>query len=445
MVFRNSQATGIEPDPGKIKKAKKARTLKCECASITYQLRDNEYVPFIETDAADAYREVALVAQPGTQEAFLAAPEREVLLAGPRGTGKTLNLLMDFFAEVGAGWGADWKGILIRQSMTGFPEIKSLCSKVIPRIWPNARFNQNQNVWTWPSGETLKLAYFDETSDYRTYIGQSFTWIGFEELTQYRNDQPYKQMLACLRSAVPNIPMRVRSTTNPDGPGHNWVRRRFQDHRSQRHHHRPAHRGRTRPAAPGDLRHACRKPTPPHHPARLSRQHRRIGDPPRPARGLDQGIMDDLVGRHVRRRLAGGIEALRAAADPAAADPAHRGGSRRRSIGAIQSRSPGFGRRSVTAPRSSYPAAACCISSAAITSSSTNSTAVIRTSLIPACAGPSIRSNALALPKKSTAGLRYQDPMTGRWIRRVRTGVADNMIFNPKPGSATRPCRQHGR
>ena len=48
-----------------------------------FQLRDNEYVPFIETDAADAYREVALVAQPGSQEAFLAAPEREVLARRP--------------------------------------------------------------------------------------------------------------------------------------------------------------------------------------------------------------------------------------------------------------------------------------------------------------------------------------------------------------------------
>ena len=248
-----------------------------------FQLRDNEYVPFIETDAADAYREVALVAQPGSQEAFLAAPEREVLLAGPRGTGKTLSLLMDFFADVGAEWGANWKGILIRQSMTGFPEIKSLCAKVIPRIWPNARFNQNQNLWSWPTGETLKLAYFDETSDYRTYIGQSFTWIGFEELTQYRNDQPYKQMLACLRSAVPSIPMRVRSTTNPDGPGHNWVRRRFQTTDPNGTTVGPAHRGRTRVAAPRDLRHARGKPAAAHHPARLPRQHRRLGDPPRAA------------------------------------------------------------------------------------------------------------------------------------------------------------------
>ena len=33
--------------------------------------------------------------------------------------------------------------------------------------------------------------------------------------------------------------------------------------------------------------------------------------------------------------------------------------------------------------------------------------------------------------------LRHQDPLTGRWVRRVRTGVADNMIFDPKPGSAS--------
>jgi len=49
--------------------------------------------------------------------------------------------------------------------------------------------------------------------------------------------------------------------------------------------------------------------------------------------------------------------------------------------------------------------------------------------------------------KEIDSGLRYQDPLTGRWIRRVRTGVADNMIFNPKPGSALGPdsCRQHRR
>jgi hypothetical protein len=287
-----------------------------------FQLRDNEYVPFIETDAADAYRQVALVAQPGSQEAFLAAPEREVLLSGPRGTGKTLSLLVDFFAEVGAGWGGNWKGILIRQSMTGFPEIRSLCTKVIPLIWPNARFNQNQNLWTWSTGETLKLAYFDETSDYRTYIGQSFTWIGFEELTQYRNDQPYKQMLACLRSAMPNIPMRVRSTTNPDGPGHNWVRRRFKTTdpngttigpRIEDEHGLP------RRAIYATLaENQLLLTTQPDYLANIVASAIRPGQ----LEAWTKGVMDHLIGWHVRRRLARSIEALRAAADPSRRDPA---------------------------------------------------------------------------------------------------------------------------
>ena len=46
-----------------------------------FQLRDNEYVPFIETDAADAYREVALVAQPGSQEA--SSPRRSAKFCSP--------------------------------------------------------------------------------------------------------------------------------------------------------------------------------------------------------------------------------------------------------------------------------------------------------------------------------------------------------------------------
>ncbi len=98
-----------------------------------FQLRDNEYVPFIETDAADAYREVALVAQPGSQEAFLAAPEREVLARRPARHGQDAEHYSWTSSPTSApNWGANWKGILIRQSMTGFPEIKSLCAQGDP-------------------------------------------------------------------------------------------------------------------------------------------------------------------------------------------------------------------------------------------------------------------------------------------------------------------------
>ena len=44
------------------------------------------------------------------------------------------------------------------------------------------------------------------------------------------------------------------------------------------------------------------------------------------------------------------------------------------------------------------------------------------------------------IAKEIANGLRYQNPLTGQWIKRVRSGVADNMIFNPKPGSAFGPA-----
>ena len=63
-----------------------------------FKLSNGLYVPFLEDG-----REVLLCPQPGAQEAFLAAPEKEVCLAGPRGPGKTLILLSDYLQDVGAG------------------------------------------------------------------------------------------------------------------------------------------------------------------------------------------------------------------------------------------------------------------------------------------------------------------------------------------------------
>ncbi len=188
-----------------------------------FKLTNGRYAPFLEDG-----RQVLLCAQPGAQEAFLAAPEKEVCLGGPRGPGKTLIMLSDYLQEVGAGWGAAWKGIVFRRSMTGFAELKSLAEQYISQIFPDAAYNQNQSFWRFATGETLKLAYFDEALDYTIYQGASYTWQGWEELTQWADDKALRMMLATLRSTVPGIPLRVRATTNPDGAGHNWVKTRYQ-------------------------------------------------------------------------------------------------------------------------------------------------------------------------------------------------------------------------
>lgn len=168
---------------------------------------------------------------PGSQEAFLASsPIFEVLFEGTRGGGKTDCLLMSFCMYVGKGYGAAWKGILFRQTYKQLTDVISKTKKWIPQIWPEAKFNHSEHTWTWPSGEQLLLRQFAKEDDYWNYHGHEYPWIGWEELCNWPNDKGYKKMFSCCRSSMTGMPRMVRATTNPSGPGHNWVKYRFKPH-----------------------------------------------------------------------------------------------------------------------------------------------------------------------------------------------------------------------
>lgn len=164
----------------------------------------------------------------GSQEAFLAAtPIFEVLFEGTRGGGKTDCLLMSFCMHVGKGHGAAWKGILFRQTYKQLSDVISKTKKWIPQIWPDAKFNHSEHTWTWPTGEQLLLRQFSKSDDYWNYHGHEYPWIGWEELCNWPSDDGFKRMMSCCRSSMPGMPRMVRATTNPYGPGHNWVKDRF--------------------------------------------------------------------------------------------------------------------------------------------------------------------------------------------------------------------------
>ncbi len=58
------------------------------------------------------------------------------------------------------------------------------------------------------------------------FINQN-CWQGWEELCTWPNDQCYKRMFSCARTTNPKVPIRIRSTANPYGVGHNWVKKRW--------------------------------------------------------------------------------------------------------------------------------------------------------------------------------------------------------------------------
>ena len=118
----------------------------------------------------------------GPQTEFLAAPEQDVLYGGSAGGGKSYAMLVDplRFMHI-----KEHRALLLRKSM---PELRELIDKsreLYPKAFAGAKFREVEKIWRFPSGASLEFGYLDRDADVYRYQGQSYTWIGIDELTQY--------------------------------------------------------------------------------------------------------------------------------------------------------------------------------------------------------------------------------------------------------------------
>ena len=172
---------------------------------------------------------VAWSPQPGSQQMFLASPFHETLYEGTRGPGKTDALIMDFAQHVGCGHGAEWRGILFRQSFPQLADVVKKTHRWFKAIFPRAKFNKSTYTWVFPDGEALLLRYIDNPDDYWNYHGHEYPWIGWEELTNWPTIECYDAMKSCCRSSCHGLPRKIRATCNPYGIGHQWVKAYYID------------------------------------------------------------------------------------------------------------------------------------------------------------------------------------------------------------------------
>jgi len=196
-------------------------------AEVRYKVGE-EMKPYTLPDENGVCHVFDWAVQPGSQEDFLNCPIFEVLYTGNRGGGKTACLLMDFAKECGRGYGAAWQGILFRHTYKELRDVVKKSLELFPKIYPGAKWNDTKMTWTWPDGEQLTLAYMEHESDYYSYHGHAYPWIAWEELTTWADDGCFKRMFSCCRSTKAGMPRRIRSTTNPYGPGFAWVKERYQ-------------------------------------------------------------------------------------------------------------------------------------------------------------------------------------------------------------------------
>jgi len=163
---------------------------------------------------------------PGPQTEFLASSEREVLYGGAAGGGKSYALIIDPLRYCN---NKNFNALILRRTNDELRELIHKSQEMYPNAYPGAKWMEKKSQWTFPSGARIWMTYLEQDKDVLRYQGQAFTYIGIDELTQYSTPYAWDYLRSRLRTADPSLPVFMRATTNPGGPGHAWVKKMFID------------------------------------------------------------------------------------------------------------------------------------------------------------------------------------------------------------------------
>jgi len=162
----------------------------------------------------------------GPQTAFLASSEREVLYGGAAGGGKSYAMLADPLRYITH---PQFSGLLLRHTTEELRELVWKSQELYPKIIPGIKWSERKFQWEVPGGGRLWMSYLDRDDDVLRYQGLSFSWIGFDELTQWATPFAWNYMRSRLRTSASDLPVYMRASTNPGNRGHSWVKKMFID------------------------------------------------------------------------------------------------------------------------------------------------------------------------------------------------------------------------
>lgn len=86
--------------------------------------------------------------------------------------------------------------------------------------------DSNKRTWYWPGGNFLRLRYLKKDADAANYQGHSYTRLYVDEVGNFASPAPIDKLRATLRSKH-GVPVGLRQSANPGGPGHEWIVGRY--------------------------------------------------------------------------------------------------------------------------------------------------------------------------------------------------------------------------
>lgn len=156
------------------------------------------------------------------QQQFINATANEVMFGGAAGGGKSYGQLIDMFQFALKYPGS--KQLILRRT---FPELNMSLIRVAQELFPQAVFKYNSASHTgrFINGSMVDFGYCDSENDVYRYQSAEFDVIRFDELTHF-TEYMYTYLMSRVRGAN-DFPKQVKSSTNPGGVGHTWVKKRF--------------------------------------------------------------------------------------------------------------------------------------------------------------------------------------------------------------------------
>ena len=148
-------------------------------------IRLSRYLPHVPT-ALQAY--------------FMGLREREAMYGGAAGGGKSDALLMDAsqFVDV-----PGYAALILRRSHKDLALPGAIMDRALSwwRPFSQIKWDAGEKTFTFPSGATITFGYLATANDRYRYQGSAYQYIGFDELTQFDEDD-YLYLLSRLRREI---------------------------------------------------------------------------------------------------------------------------------------------------------------------------------------------------------------------------------------------------
>lgn len=158
------------------------------------------------------------------QKRFIDAGQSEVLFGGAAGGGKSYGQMAD--ALIFALIYPTSKQLVLRRT---FAELEKSLIRTSLSLFPREiySFNSSTHTGKFKNGSIIDFGYCAAETDVYQYQSAEYDVIRFDELTHFTKEQ-YVYLISRVRGAN-SFPKQVKSSTNPGGVGHGWVKERFVD------------------------------------------------------------------------------------------------------------------------------------------------------------------------------------------------------------------------